>query len=110
MLFRSAGKIYIVKNNITINQDKVISNYQRTKTLQTKNLESRGWIMDILICINKLPNDNFTLNQMYAFEKELQIKHPENKFIKDKIRQQLQYLRDKGFIEFISRGNYKKIL
>lgn len=47
---------------------------------------------------------------MYSFESELRLKYPENNFIKDKIRQQLQYLRDKGFIEFKSPGNYKKIL
>ena len=32
-----------------------------------------------------------------------------NNFIKDKIRQQLQLLRDKGIIEFVGRGNYKKV-
>jgi type II restriction enzyme len=32
-----------------------------------------------------------------------------NNFIKDKIRQQLQLLRDKGMIEFVGRGNYKKV-
>ncbi|MBL7991777.1 MAG: restriction endonuclease, partial [Candidatus Kapabacteria bacterium] len=31
-----------------------------------------------------------------------------NNFIKDKIRQQLQVLRDKGIIEFVSRGIYQK--
>lgn len=105
-----SGKIYIVKNNVQIGQEKVIASYERTKTLQTDNLESRGWLMDILICINKIPFDSFSLEQMYAFEKDLKNKHPENNFIKDKIRQQLQNLRDKGFIEFTSRGNYKKIL
>ncbi|MDD2577659.1 MAG: DpnI domain-containing protein [Bacteroidales bacterium] len=104
------GKIFIIKNNFSIEREKVISNYNKTKSLQTSNLESRGWIMDILICINKIPTDEFSLKQMYDFENELKLKHPENNFIKDKIRQQLQYLRDKGFIEFKSPGNYKKIL
>ena len=103
------GKIYIIKDKIEINREKVIHNYNKTKSLLTSNLESRGWIMDTLICINKIPTDEFTLKQMYDFENELKLKHPENNFIKDKIRQQLQYLRDKGFIEFKSPGNYKKI-
>ena len=46
---------------------------------------------------------------MYSFEKYLKEKYPNNNFIKDKIRQQLQFLRDKGLIEFKSRGTYKKI-
>ncbi|MBQ6904500.1 MAG: restriction endonuclease, partial [Spirochaetia bacterium] len=57
----------------------------------------------------RILEQNFTLKQVYAFEDELKLKHPENNFVKDKIRQQLQYLRDKGFIEFISPGNYRKI-
>lgn len=61
------------------------------------------------MCVEKIPTKDFTLNQMYAFENELKVKHPENNFIKDKIRQQLQYLRDKGFIEFVTPGHYKKI-
>ena len=48
-------------------------------------------------------------NVKKAFEDELKKKHPDNNFIKDKIRQQLQYLRDKGFIEFVTPGHYKKI-
>ena len=35
-------------------------------------------------------------------------KHPDNHHIKDKIRQQLQMLRDNGIIEFIGRGHYRK--
>jgi hypothetical protein len=30
-----------------------------------------------------------------------------NQNVKPKIRQQLQYLRDRGFIDFVSRGNYR---
>ncbi|MDQ6983609.1 MAG: restriction endonuclease, partial [Ghiorsea sp.] len=51
---------------------------------------------------------SFTLKDMYAFAEDLQVKHPDNHFIKDKIRQQLQLLRDKGFIQFLGSGKYKK--
>ena len=46
---------------------------------------------------------------MYDFVNELKIKHPTNNNIEAKIRQQLQFLRDKGFVEFTSRGSYRKI-
>ena len=104
-----SGKIFIVKNQIEIQHETVISNYAKTKSLKTSNLESRGWLLDTLMCVEKIPTKDFTLNQMYAFENELKVKHPENNFIKDKIRQQLQYLRDKGFIEFVTPGHYRKI-
>ena len=51
----------------------------------------------------------FILADVYKFESELRKIHPENKHIKDKIRQQLQVLRDKGYLEFTNRGNYRLI-
>ena len=53
--------------------------------------------------------NEFTLEDVYRFEDYLQTRHPQNSFVKDKIRQQLQILRDKGIIEFVSRGVYRKI-
>jgi type II restriction enzyme len=47
--------------------------------------------------------------RFYSFADELQKKHPENNFVHAKIRQQLQYLRDKGFVQFVSPGKYRKI-
>lgn len=104
-----SGKIFIVRNQNEIDHNIVISNYAKTKALKTKNLDSRGWLLDTLSCIERIKENDFTLSQVYAFEEELKQKHLENNFIKDKIRQQLQYLRDKGFIEFLSPGHYRKL-
>lgn len=59
----------------------------------------------------KVENQTFSLNEAYAFEGALSKKYPNNSNIKDKIRQQLQYLRDLGLIEFNSksRGEYRKL-
>ena len=65
--------------------------------------------MDVLNCINTIENNFFTINEIYNFEKELQEKHPNNNNIRPKIRQQLQFLRDRGFIEFLGNGKYRKI-
>ena len=51
----------------------------------------------------------FLIEDIYYFEEQLAILHPRNHNIKAKIRQQLQVLRDKGFLEFIHNGVYKKI-
>ena len=64
--------------------------------------------MDTLHIVEQL-DKIFTLKQMYSFIDELQLKHPENNHIPDKIRQQLQFLRDKGIIEFKGNGVYRKI-
>lgn len=47
---------------------------------------------------------------VYAYSSDLMKKHPWNSNINAKIRQQLQVLRDKGFIEFAGRGKYRKII
>lgn len=105
-----AGKVFLVKDSQIINRNIVEKVFQKTLFLRDKNIDSRGWIIDIMNCIDKIKNDTFSLDEMYNFEGQLRLKYPSNNHIKDKIRQQLQYLRDKGIIEFIGRGVYKKIL
>lgn len=60
-------------------------------------------------CIEKLDEKKFSLRDLYIFENYLKIKHPENNNIQAKIRQQLQSLRDKGYLKFTNRGNYEVI-
>ena len=105
-----SGRIFIVKDSKEIPKDKVEIKLQSTSFLKGQKLDSRGWIIDILNCVDRIQGNDFTLEQVYAFENQLKLKHPENNHIKDKIRQQLQYLRDKGILEFTSRGNYKKLI
>ncbi len=102
------GKIFIIQKGAERNKSEIIEQYKQIQKLQTSKIEKRGWMFDIIQCVERIPNAEFGLNDIYAFSAELQKKHPENNFIKDKIRQQLQYLRDKGFIEFTTRGHYKK--
>lgn len=59
--------------------------------------------------MNQIDDVIFILEEMYSFENILSMKHPENHHVKDKIRQQLQILRDNEIIEFMGRGHYRKI-
>ena len=104
-----SGRIFIVENSNIIDQEKVYNKLKNTAFLKSKKLESRGWILDIMICIEEIRKESFTLDDIYSFENKLKIKYPNNNHIKDKIRQQLQFLRDKGLIEFNGRGHYRKI-
>ena len=58
---------------------------------------------------NKITKECFTLEDVYSYKDELKGKYPDNNFIKDKIRQQLQKLRDAGVIAFLERGKYQKL-
>jgi type II restriction enzyme len=60
-------------------------------------------------CIDKLGKKQFSLSEVYNFEEELRGKHPNNLHLKDKIRQQLQILRDNGQLEFLGRGKYRLV-
>lgn len=56
----------------------------------------------------KLPDGVFETNDMYIHEKEFQQYYPENNFIKAKIRQILQQLRDLGLLSYISKNRWEK--
>ncbi len=60
-------------------------------------------------CIESLNKKEFLLSDIYKYEKDLKEVHPNNKNIKAKIRQQLQFLRDKGYLEFREKGKYKLV-
>ena len=104
-----AGKVFLIKDSKQLDRKLVSESFNKTIFLRGKTAESKGWILDIMKCVDSISNGTFSLDDIYKFEKDLKLKHPENNFIKDKIRQQLQVLRDKGIIEFAGRGNYKKI-
>jgi hypothetical protein len=67
------------------------------------------WEKDVFHCLEKIENDVFELGEAYDYEGYLNSLHPNNQNIKAKIRQQLQYLRDIGLIEFVKPGLYKKL-
>ena len=69
-----------------------------------------GWKRDVFKCLTEIEKEIFTLDDIYQYEKKLYFSHPENRYIKPKIRQQLQILRDIGLLEFTSKkGVYRKL-
>ena len=104
----ATAKIPIILNGEVMPLANVVSQYKKVFNLQTRSIESRGWLIDTLHIVERMENI-FSLKQMYEYCAELKIKHPNNNHIKDKLRQQLQFLRDKGFIEFNGNGVYKKV-
>jgi len=68
-----------------------------------------GWKAEIFKYANSLPSDIFNLDDINRFIPQLKRKYPNNNHISDKIRQQLQILRDTGLIEFLGNGKYRKL-
>ena len=103
-----SGKILLIDKAKTIEPETVLKQWQANLFLRGQKAGKKGWLLAIMKCIDKLP-EKFTLAQMYEFETQLSIQFPENNHIKDKIRQQLQILRDQNMIEFVGRGIYRKV-
>lgn len=103
------GRLKIIDNQVVSNVSEIVESYAHIKRLQTNNLENRGWLLDVLNCVNALPTTEFSLQDIYAFVEQLREKHLDNHNVEAKIRQQLQLLRDKGLIEFTTRGHYRKL-
>lgn len=77
--------------------------YQRFGLL---DWDLRGWALDVLRIARQL-GESFTLREIYEHEPALVRLHPANRNIRAKIRQQLQVLRDLGFLEFLGKGEYQ---
>ncbi len=70
-------------------------------------LDKPGWLKDLLEIILNINKAIFTLDDLYFYIPKLQYLHPDNLHIKEKIRQQLQILRDKNIINFLGSGKYE---
>lgn len=104
------GRISIVKNGQPVDDKQIRADLKTAGMLSVNNLRARGWLLDVLKCVNEIETDEFRLRMMYdRFEGRLQALHPDNHHVRDKIRQQLQELRDRGVVEFVSPGLYRKI-
>lgn len=106
-----AGRIFVIRDTKIVPRQAVLQAWKDTLFLREEgNKELKGWILTVMQCIDAIKKPEFRLDEMYAFEENLKQEYPNNRHIKDKIRQQLQYLRDFGYLEFVGRGKYKKIV
>lgn len=104
------GRVSIISNGKVLDKNEVVDKVRKCDGLIKSDINNRGWLLDVLSCMNLISNREFTLDEVYAFEKYLSDLHPNNNNVKAKIRQQLQFLRDKGYVEFLGKGTYRKII
>ena len=71
------------------------------------------WTDALMACLELMGitlNSTFVLDEVYRSEDVLKLIYPKNNNIRDKIRQQLQVLRENGIIVFIDgNGTYKRV-
>jgi len=103
----SDARISIVNETRPAPPSEVRRAYNRLKPLASLKLEKRGWTLDVLSAVRALGKAEFDLSEVYALEQSLLRLHPKNCHVRDKIRQQLQVLRDLGLLEFLGGGSYR---
>lgn len=101
------ARIFVVTAGQVASHAAVRQQYARLRPLERLGHEARGWTLDVLNMVRSLGREEFSLADIYARRGELARLHPHNLHIHDKIRQQLQRLRDLGFVEFLGRGSYR---
>jgi len=100
------GKLHLIKNGVTSDASQVRQQYQQVRPLSQLNVTKRGWTLDVLNAVNQFGRRPFELSEVYDFEAHLAALHPDNHRVREKIRQQLQVLRDLGLLQFLSPGKY----
>jgi type II restriction enzyme len=100
------GKLRIVSDGIEIDSTEVRKKFHRVKPFADLSVRLRGWALDVFNIIRRLNKNAFTLSDIYKHDAELAALHPDNQNVHAKIRQQLQVLRDLGFLAFSERGHY----
>jgi type II restriction enzyme len=101
------AKIPIVTEGCAVKSSEVREQYARLRPLETLTTENRGWTLDVLNAVRGLGKSDFVLSDVYALETSLGQLYPRNHHVRDKIRQQLQALRDLGLLVFLGHGRYR---
>jgi type II restriction enzyme len=104
-----SGKIFLVRDRQLQSKAAVLAQWKRTLFLREESLTARGWLVEVMKCVELIGRPEFELEDVYAFEDRLGAIYPGNNNVRPKIRQQLQVLRDNGYLEFTSRGRYRLI-
>jgi len=102
-----AGKIFFVRDGQALPKDSVLDKWRQTLFLRDEPTDARGWLIEVMKCVELVGKAEFELSDVYAFENRLSKIYPDNHNVRPKIRQQLQVLRDQGYLEFVGRGHYR---
>lgn len=104
-----AAKIALVRAGTATPVREVRRQFAKIERVESLRPEQRGWTLDVLRCVEELPAPEFTTDDAYQFVGRLSALHPENRHVREKIRQQLQVLRDRGLLRSLGRGRWLRV-
>ena len=104
------AKISIIASGKPSDPDIVRGAFKRFENLKEVAPSTRGWTTLTLAIVRSLQARSFTLKDLYNKEDEFANVYPTNENIRPKIRQQLQVLRNLGYLEFLGSGAYRTLI
>jgi type II restriction enzyme len=96
-----------VTNGEFQSRGKIGEAYKRLRPLEKLKVEKPGRTLGVLNVVRSLGKIEFKLPEVYAHSEEPAKLHPEKHHVDEKIRQQLQELRDMGIFKFVKPGFYR---
>lgn len=106
-LVPESGRIVVLRDGVPEPKDDVLAKWQQTLFLRRTSIEARGWLIEVMKAVEAIRRPEFELSDVYGFEQPLSALYPGNNNVRPKIRQQLQVLRDNGYLEFLGQGRYR---
>jgi type II restriction enzyme len=105
----ASGRIPIIRDGAIRPRAEVLQTWTSTLFLRRQPADdSKGWLLATMRVIEELDIAEFTLGDLYRREACFQRLYPTNHNIRAKLRQQLQRLRDNGYLSFEARGRYRR--
>jgi type II restriction enzyme len=102
-----AGKVFLVREREAVPKALVLEQWRSTLFLKDQGAAARGWLLEVMKCVELIGRRDFTLEDVYGQEERLHRLYPGNRNVRPKIRQQLQVLRDQRYLDFVGRGRYR---
>jgi len=109
-LIAADAQIPLVKDGRACEPEVVRTAFRQFNRLGELSLNARGWATLTLRMIRSLGGSTFSLDDLYRREQRFSSVYPANHNVRAKIRQQLQVLRDMGYLEFCGRGTYRLLI
>jgi type II restriction enzyme len=102
------GRIPLIRAGLHVPKAVVLDQWRSTLFLRDTKQTARGWLLAVMNAVEAIGRPEFTLDDVYAHEASLSALYPDNHNVRPKIRQQLQVLRDRGWLAFNGRGTYRR--
>jgi type II restriction enzyme len=104
------AQVSVIDRGVVVDRRHVRNSFRKFKRLGEVSPDLRGWSTLTLAAVRSLNREEFSLGDLYSKEETFATVYPTNSNLRAKVRQQLQVLRDLGYLEFLGRGRYRLLL